>query len=395
VSVTIDPQRTVDLLRQLVQIESVNPTLVPGGGGEAEIAAFVARLLDEAGIEARLQEAAPGRPNVIGRLRGGGGGRTLIFNAHLDTVTIEGMEEPLAARIEDGKLFGRGAWDTKGGLAAGLSALLALQEAQVELAGDLIMVGTADEEYASLGTESLIKEVHADGCVILEPSHLAVWVAHGGFVWAEVETEGVAAHGSLPDQGVDAIVKMGNVLTELDDLGQRLPRDKAFYSPLAGETIHPSLHASLIEGGREWSSYPDRCLLQLERRMIPGESAKDFEAELEDILSRLAAEDRQFKAQWRITFTRAPWQATEGPLLGALERACSVELGALPRRATGTIWTDAALMQEAGIPAVVLGPKGEGKHAVVEYVEVDSVVTCARILARVAIDFCNQAPRSI
>lgn len=386
----MDPQLTTDLLRQLVQIESVNPSLVPSGKGEAEIAAFVARLLGEAGIEVRLQGATRSRPNVIGRLPGAGGGRTLILNAHLDTVAIEGMDDPLGAKIEDGKLFGRGAWDTKGGLAAGLSALLALREADVRLAGDLIMAGTADEEYASLGTEALLKEVQGDGCVILEPSDLAVWVAHGGFVWAEVETEGVAAHGSLPDQGVDAIVKMGHVLTELENLEQRLRRDKAFYSPLAGETMRPSLHASLIDGGREWSSYPDRCLLQLERRMIPTETTEDLEAELNDILSRLAAEDSQFRARWRTTLARSPWQAVEGPLLGALERACSVELGALPRRATGTIWTDAALMQEAGIPTVIFGPKGEGKHALVEYVEVDSVVTCTRILARTAIDFCNQ-----
>jgi acetylornithine deacetylase len=389
--VTIDPERTIDLLRQLVQIESVNPSLVPGGNGEAEIAAFVARLLDEAGIEVRLQEAAPGRPNVIGRLRGDGGGRTLIFNAHLDTVTLEGMEDPLSASIEDGRLFGRGAWDTKGGLAAGLSALLALREANVSLAGDLVMACAVDEEYASIGTEALVKELQGDGCVVLEPSDLAVWIAHGGFIWAEIETEGVAAHGSLPDQGVDAIVKMGRVLTELGQLGRRLRRDKAFYSPLAEETMRPSLHASLIEGGREWSSYPDRCLLQLERRIIPTETVEDFEAELEDIISRLADEDPQFKAQWRTTFARNPWQAVEGPLLGALERACSVELGALPRRATGTIWTDAALMQEAGISTVIFGPKGKGKHAVVEYVEVDSVVTCARILARTALDFCNQS----
>ncbi len=389
-SVTIDPQLTTDLLRRLVRIDSVNPSLVPGGKGEAEIAAFVARLLGEADIEVRLQEATPSRPNIIGRLRGAGGGRTLILNAHLDTVTIEGMDDPLGARIEDGKLFGRGALDTKGGLAAGLSALLALRQADVRLAGDLIMAGTADEEHASLGTEALLKEVQGDGCIILEPSDLAVWVAHGGFVWAEVETEGVAAHGSLPDQGVDAIVKMGHVLTELENLKQRLRRDKAFYSPLADETMRPSLHASLIDGGREWSSYPDRCLLQLERRMIPTETTEDLEAELTDIFSRLAAEDSQFKARWRTTLARSPWQAVEGPLLSALERACSVELGALPRRATGTIWTDAALMQDAGIPTVVFGPKGEGKHALVEYVEVDSVVTCARILARTAIDFCNQ-----
>lgn len=395
VKVAIDPEGIIKLLRKLVQIESVNPSLVPGGTGEGEIAAFVAGLLDEAGVEVRLQEAAPGRPNVIGRLRGDGDGKTLIINAHLDTVTLEGMDDPLSAHIEEGKLFGRGAWDTKGGLAAGLSALLALHEADVELAGDLIMACTIDEEYASVGTQALLNEVEADGCVVLEPSDLAVWVAHGGFAWAEVETEGMAAHGSLPDRGVDAIAKMGCVLTELNGLGEYLRRDKAFNSRLAEEIMHPSLHASLIEGGREWSSYPDRCLLRLERRLIPGESAKDLEEELDHILSRLGAQDPQFRARWRTILVRLPWQAKEGPLLDAVEQACAAELGASPRRATGTIWTDAALTEEAGIASVVFGPKGEGKHARVEYVELDSVVTCARILVQTAIEFCNQASRLV
>ena len=392
VAVTIDPQRTIDLLCQLVQIDSVNPTLSPGSQGEGKIAAFVATLLEDSGIEARLQEVAPGRPNVIGRLAGTGDGRTLVLNAHLDTVTVEAMNDPFSGRIEEGKLFGRGAWDTKGGLAAGLSALLAIHEAPLSLAGDLILVGAADEEYASLGTQALLKEVQADGCLILEPSDLAVWVAHGGFAWAEVETEGVTAHGSLPEQGVDAIAKMGLVLTDLEKLRRRIYRDKAFNSALAEETLHPSLHASHIEGGREWSSYPDRCLLRLERRMIPTETPKDVESELENILSRLAAQDPQFKAHWRMTMARPPWQAIEGPLLAVLEAACTAELGAAPKRATGLMWTDAALMQEAGIPTVILGPRGEGKHAMVEYVETDSVVACARILARTAIEFCNHAP---
>lgn len=389
---TIDAQRTIDLLRQLVQIESINPSLGPGGKGEGTIAAFVAEVLSDAGLEPRLQDVAPGRPNVVGRLPGTGGGKTLILNAHLDTVTVEGMQEPFSARIEDGKLFGRGAWDTKGGLAAGLSAILTLSEAHISLAGDLVVIGAADEEYASLGTQALLEDVKADGCVILEPSDLDVWVAHGGFAWAEIETQGVAAHGSLPDQGVDAIAKMGRVLAELGELRQRIRRDKAFHSRLAHETIHPSLHASLIEGGREWSSYPDRCLLRLERRMIPGETRQDIEAELDDILSLLRAQDPNFKAQWRMTLVRPPWQAVEGPLLAALEGACEVELITPPRRATGLMWTDAALMQEAGIPTVILGPKGEGKHALIEYVETESVVTCARILARTALDFCNQRP---
>jgi acetylornithine deacetylase len=388
-SVTIDWERTIDILRRLVQIESVNPLLVPGGKGEAEIAACVARLLGDAGVEVTLKEAAPGRPNVIGRLPGRGAGRKLVFNAHLDTVTLEGMDDPLSARVEDGKLFGRGAYDTKAGLAAGVSALLALREADLRLGGDVVMVGAADEEYGGAGTEDLLKEVQADGCVILEPSDLAVWVAHGGFAWAEVETDGVAAHGSLPDQGIDAIVKMGRVLRGLEALQQRLRGDKAFYSPLAKQTMHPSLHASLIDGGRELTSYADNCLLKLEWRMIPSESAEDVQAELDHILARLAGEDPQFRARSRIIFVRPPWAATEGPLLAALERACSVEMGATPRRATGLMWTDAALTQEAGIPTVVFGPKGKGAHALVEYVEIDSVVACARILARTAIEFCR------
>lgn len=388
--VHIDPRRTIDLLRQLVQIESVNPSLAPGATGEAEIARFVATVLDEAGIEADLHAAAPHRPNVIGRVSGSGGGKSLILNAHLDTVTVEGMEDRFSGRIADGKLFGRGAWDTKGGLAAGLEALLVIHEAQVPLAGDLIVVGAADEEYASLGTQALLKEVYADGCIILEPSSLAVWVAHGGFAWIEVETQGVTAHGSLPDEGVDAIAKMGRVLGDLERMGHGMHCEKVFEPPLGGQSMHPSLHASLIEGGREWSSYPDRCLLRLERRMIPTETVEEVEAELDGILSRLAAEDPQFKAKWRMTMARQPWQAEEGPLLEALEAACTDELGAPPERATGLIWTDAALMQEAGIPTVIVGPKGEGKHALVEFVETDSVVACARILARAAIEFCNQ-----
>ncbi len=388
-NIVIDPQFTVDLLRQLVQIDSVNPSLVPGGKGEEEIAHFIARLLEHAGVEVALQDVAPGRPNVIGRLRGSGGGKTLILNAHTDVVTVEGMKDPFSAHVQDGKLYGRGACDTKSGLVAGLSALLALHKAGVSLAGDLILVGACDEEYASIGTQALLKEIQGDGCIILESSGLAVAVAHGGFVWAEVETHGIAAHGSLPDQGVDAIVKMGRVLTELDALGQHIHREKAFYSALAQETMRPSVHASLIQGGRELSSYPDRCLLQIERRLIPTETLKDVQAELDGMLSRVAAEDPQFKAQWRTTFFREPWQAAEGPLLAALNHACETELGARPERFTAMAWTDSALMEKAGIPTLVFGPDGDGSHGTLEYAEIDSVIACARVLARMTMEFCS------
>jgi acetylornithine deacetylase len=180
-------------------------------------------------------------------------------------------------------------------------------------------------------------------------------------------------------------------LTELERLGQWIRRDRSFFSSLAGENMHPSVHASVIEGGQGWSSYPDRCLLRLERRMIPGERGEDVEAELDEILTRLAREDPQFRAVCRLTFVRQAWQASEGPVLRALERACIVESGSPPRRASGLMWTDAAIMEEAGIPTVVFGPQGEGKHAMTEWVDIDSVVACARILAGTAIEFCNQS----
>ncbi len=386
----VDPQSTIDLLRRLVQIDSVNPSLVTGGAGEEQIASFLATTLSHAGLETSLQEVEPHRPNVLGRLPGSGGGKTLVFNAHLDTVSVEGMEDPYSARIADGKLFGRGAWDTKGGLAAGIAAVLALQQAHTPLRGDLLLVGAVDEEHASLGTQALLEDLRADGCVILEPSDFDLWVAHGGFAWLEIETRGIAAHGSLPDKGVDAIAKMGRPLTGLEGLRLRLRREKSFASPLGGDVMHPSLHASIIEGGREWSSYPDRCRLQLERRMIPGETPQDVESELADLLSTAVVDDPELDTHWRLSMVRPPWQAQEGPLLAALEDACVQELGRTPTRATGLMWTDAALMQQAGIPTVILGPAGEGKHALLEYVDAASVVSCARILMRTALEFCNQ-----
>ena len=384
----LEKQRIIDLLRQLVSIDSVNPTLVPGGAGEAEIASFVAGILREAGIDTRLQQVTPGRSNVIGRLPGTGGGRALVLNAHLDTVSVEGMDDPFSARMDGGRLFGRGAWDTKGGLAAGISALLALQAAEPPLRGDLILAGAVDEEHASLGTQALLEGLQADGCIILEPTNLDLWVAHGGFAWAEVETQGAAAHGSLPEKGVDAIAKMGRFIVALEELRLRLRQKRTFHPPLGGEDMQPSLHASVIEGGREWSTYPDRCLLRLERRLIPTETRQDVESELDELVARLGREDPHFRAHWTLAMVRPPWQAQEGPLLRALESACEEEVGHLPARATGLMWTDAALMQQAGIPTVILGPKGDGKHGLVEWVDSDSVVSCARILVHAALEFC-------
>ena len=281
---------TADLLARLVEIDSINPALVPGGAGEAEIAAFCAGWLADRGLEARVDEVAPGRANAVAVARGAGGGRSLLLCAHMDTVGVEGMQAPFDPRVEDGRMHGRGSFDMKGGVAAVMAGAAAA--AGAGLRGDVIVALVCDEEHESIGAERLAAEIRADAAIVTEPTELEVCVAHKGFVWLDVETAGVAAHGSRPDLGVDAIAAMGEVLVGLSQLGSRL----------AGSRPHPllgtgSVHASLIEGGQELSSYPERCLLRIERRTVPGETLADVEAQIGEIAAG---------ADVRSTFERAP-----------------------------------------------------------------------------------------
>src|SRR4051812_46316098 len=232
-----------DLLSQLVAIDSINPHLIPGAAGEGEIAQFIAGWLERAGLEVSVDEVLPGRPNVTGIARGRGGGRSLLLNAHTDTVGVEGMERPHEPRIEDGRLYGRGAYDMKAGLAA---AMLAAASAN-GLAGDVIVTAVCDEEVAGAGTRAIVERgPRPDAAIVTEPTEGAVAIAHKGFAGFEITTTGVAAHGSRPDLGKDAILGMAPVLAELSALDARLQSGPAH--PLLGSA---SLHASLIEGGQE------------------------------------------------------------------------------------------------------------------------------------------------
>jgi acetylornithine deacetylase len=278
------------LLQQLVAIDSINPDLVAGGAGEQEIARFVANWLDQAGVEVTLDESTPGRPSVVGMVRGsGGGGRSLLLNAHLDTVGVTGMERPHDPVVDGNRLYGRGAYDMKGGLAAIM--IVAAQAKKLPLRGDVILTAVADEEFASLGTQSIVRRWHADAAIVTEPTALRLCVAHKGFVWLEITTQGRAAHGSRPDLGCDAIVKMGKILVGLEQLDLSL-RAVATH-PLLGSG---SLHASLIVGGQELSSYPESCTLQVERRTIPGETRELVEAEIQELLEQIQRADPTFLA---------------------------------------------------------------------------------------------------
>lgn len=376
---------TLRVLRDLIAIDSVNPSLVPGGAGEGEIAEAVASELRAIGVDVEVTDVQPGRPNVVGVVEGRRPGRSLILCGHLDTVGVADMDAPFDPVERDGRIYGRGSQDMKGGLAAMIGAVRTVVQQGGVAAGRVIFAGVIDEEYASLGAEALVGAWRADAAVVGEPTDLIIAVAHKGFSWVEITTEGKAAHGSRPDQGRDAIVRMGRVLSRLEAL------DRQFLShpphPLLGRA---SLHASLIIGGRELSTYPDRCTLQMERRTLSGEPADCALREVEEILSALAKEDPEFVARARLLFARPAYEISpDDPLPQVLEAALR-RVGREPHRGGVTFWTDAAILGQAGIPSVVFGPGGGGLHGLSEYVRVDDVLVCQAALVELIRMFCSE-----
>ncbi len=373
-----------DLLSSLVSIDSVNPDLVPGARGEGEIAAFVGKWLRRQGLEVHVEETGrAGRPNVVAVARGSGGGRSLLLNAHMDTVGAGGMREPFNPVVRDGRLFGRGAMDTKAALAAFMSA--AAKASGLGLRGDVILTAVADEEYASAGTEAVVAKWKADAAIVGEPTGLGIVTEHKGFAWFEIETRGVAAHGSLPAVGVDAIAKMGKVLVAVEEMSERLRAGAPH--PTLGTG---SLHASLIRGGQELSSYPGACRLDIERRTIPGEDVDAIEAELRTGMETIARSDPAFKYTLRRSFVRDPMEARrDAPVVLALARQVARVTGT-PAVFSGMAgWLDSALLSAAGIPTVVLGPGGEGLHGDVEWADLQSVHACRDIVLGTIEDFCR------
>jgi acetylornithine deacetylase len=373
----------LDLTRALVAIDSINPSLEPGAAGEGEAADFVASWARDAGLEMDRLEATPVRPSVIVRARGSGRGRTLLLCGHLDTVGVDGMSEPFEPRQDGERLHGRGAYDMKAGLAA---ALVACREtAARDLAGDVIVAAVADEEHASIGIQEALRSLDggADAAIVTEPTEMEIAIAHRGFAWLEIEVTGRAAHGSRPHLGIDAIVKAGPVLTALGELDEQL-----------GERRHPllgrgSVHASLISGGRDLATYPDRCTIGIERRTLPGEGAPEVERELEDLLEGCRETDRVLEAARRTLLVREPLETSDGePIVSLLRDAASGVLGSRPPLSGASFWADSAFIAAAGIPTVLFGPSGEGAHAVEEWVSIRDTEACAEVLTRVAATFC-------
>ena len=361
---------------ELVAIESVNPDLVAAGSGESKIAAFVAEWLGAEGLAVQVAEPVPGRTSVIGVLAGSGGGASLMLNAHMDTVGAGGMKDPFIPVVRNGRVYGRGAYDMKGSLAA---IMIAAREARkLKLHGDLIVAAVADEEVASVGAAAVLERIEADAAIVTEPTEMRLCLAHKGFAWLEVETRGVAAHGSRPDLGIDAVAHMGRILTGVLELDQRLRAGRGHLLLGPG-----TLHASLIEGGQELSTYPARCVVKLERRTLPGEDGAKALQEIEDVIASARAEDPALEASARLLLERPPSQlGADSFVTEAVEKAATEVLGREPEVIGVAYWMDMALSNAVGIPTVAFGPSGEGAHADVEWVDVASLQTCVQVYLR-------------
>jgi len=381
---TLDAGNAVELTRLLVKVDSRNPDLVAGAPAEGEVARALGSVLEAWGFRVSLQEVVPGRPNVVARI-GTPGRRSLMFNGHLDVVGVEGMTHaPFDALTTDGKLYGRGATDMKGGVAAMCCA--AWRAAQAGLAGEVVVAAVVDEEWQSAGTKCLIdRGVRADACIVTEPTRLAIAPAHKGFTWTEVAFTGRAAHGSRYDVGIDAIRHAGLLLAELD----RLEHEELVLHthPLLG---HASLHASSISGGSGWSTYPDQCLVTVERRTVPGESPDDAVHEMRQALKRVVAATESVRGDVHHVFSQWPSDvAVDAPVVRSLSAAMEgvgerVSIDGL------SAWTDAALLNAAGIPAICYGPGDISlAHSATEWVEEREITRATAVLERMALDWCG------
>jgi len=384
-NLNIDRDYLIKTLSNLIGINSINPQLVPEGRGEAEIAAYIAETLRRLTLDVTAHEPELGRVSVVGRLQGKGGGRSLMLNGHIDTVGVEGMPEPFFAAIRNGRMYGRGAYDMKGSIAACMTAMKALVEAKASCNGEVLLAAVADEEYFSLGTADLVSRYKVDGAIVTEATEMNLCRAHKGFVWLEVETFGHAAHGSRFDEGIDANMMMGRFLAELDKLEKELRARPPH--PLVGP---PSLHAALINGGSGLSTYAANCKLKIERRTVPGETAAQVMGELKKIIGQLSAADSTFKATVNAFCARHPFEVAENAeIVRVVEKAATRVRGISPRHIGQTFWMDSALLAAAGVETVVIGPIGAGAHADEEWVDLQSLVDLAQILAETALAYCK------
>ena len=369
----IESGDVVDFLVRLVAFPSVNPP-----GEESKIAGFVAQALEALGFRTVVQDVLPRRPNVTGIL--GNGGKRVVFNTHLDVVPATSWNhgDPFTARIEDGRIYGRGAADPKGSLAAMIVAAKAVVESSIELAGEVAITAVSDEEGASLGAKTLFTSFAGDYGVVGEPTSLRPMIAHRGSLRLVVASIGRAAHSALPEEGINAIYEMIPVLHAIQELHHRIARRSHH---LCGS---PTLTVTRIQGGVKENMIPDRCEITLDRRLLPGEESEEAVREIEDALDRTRRSGGPACELVRMIETTGG--AAETPADEAIARLALRSVADIVGHEVSpgglAVACDMVHLTKAGIPTVVLGPGDIAlAHTADEHVGVQELVQAAKIYA--------------
>jgi len=381
-----------ELLSALVRIDSVTPWLIPDGAGEAAVQRFIADwLADLPGVEVTFEEVEPGRPNLFATWRGTGDGPTLMLNSHADTVGYANWRErALVPERRGDRLIGLGAADDKSSCVIGMLALRSLVERGIRLKGDLVVATTVDEEGASIGTIHMLERHRPDAILVLEPEGLdRIVVEHQGFGWIDIVVHGRAAHGSDPDQGIDAIVHMAEViwgLAALDATGFGRGEDGG---SMSGRTV---FHTGTIRGGTDYATYPSSCVLGIEIGTQPGEHLSDRVREIEAIFADVTTRHPDFSAEVQVRIDRDPFMpAGYEPLFDAIVAAAEPVLGYAPAAAGLNAWGDSGLCGEAGIPTLCYGVLGGNYHAPDEWVSMPELVAAVTIVEGAIERFCGVA----
>ena len=389
--IKIDEKETLSVMKKLVSINSVNPC-IEKGEGEIEVSKYIAEYLERTGLEVKTQNVVDGRFNVVATLRGSSNGRNLMFNGHTDTVGIRNMSiEPLKPIIENDRLHGRGSCDMKGPIAAMIIALRTLAESKIELGGSVSLSTVVGEEFDNVGANRLVTDKQfgklTQALIVGEPTALQLAIKHKGFANVEVEVEGKAAHGSVPEKGIDAIEKAAKIILEMEKLKKGFASKK---DPLLGQ---PKIHTSTIEGGREWSVVPDRCVVRFELRTIPGYATNQAVKDIERIIHELASKDPDVKAKVGLFLSGEPLNTSpEEPMIKGLQKAIKAIKGTQPQIIGLPFYTEAAIFAKAlKVPACIIGPGDIAQaHSADEFVRISEVVDAAKIYALTAIDFVSQ-----
>jgi acetylornithine deacetylase/succinyl-diaminopimelate desuccinylase family protein len=391
-SAVISEEELKDKIMDIVRI----PTYLGVPGQETPAAEYVKSICDAEGIECTVQEVEDGRSNVYARLKGTGGGKTLLFNGHLDTVDLQNMPKGCEPWIEDGKIYGRGTSDMKGPDICMLMAMVALKRAGIKLPGDVLFCGSADEEMNSIGAIDAIKKgIKADGAVIGEPTDFGICTAHRGLEWYEFHFIGKTVHGGNQAEGINAIFQAMKFVQAVKD--ELAPAVFARKHPILKEA---TVNVGIIKGGTGLSTVPGDCTVWVDRRFLPAEKYEEVGKEFQDILDKLAAEDPTFKCEMKVMdvsvmkpgYVHMPMETDrKDPIVLSAKKAVSEALEEEPNVTFFPAWTDAGLFRTyAGIPTIVYGPGLLANcHSGREFIPLEHLKKGCLAYALIAADFCS------